>query len=775
MLFQRNDWTLFRSLDTLGQRAGVPRNRLGAIVAKELADNALDAGSDVVQVGQTDEYSCWVEDDGDGIPGTDEEIAELFSISRPLTSSKLLRLPTRGALGNGLRVVVGVVLATGGELLVTTKGRRLKLLPAFNSGRTSVLSSVPCDQSGTRIEVRLGRFAGEIRIDLSLARLAITMRGEKQYRGKTNARWYSLAAFRELVSAAPPDQPLGKLLKKFDLPAAKFKQYGMKPMLMGKLSDADVESTYRFLVASTKAPRPAALGAVGKAGPHDSYAKEQAVVACGGADLPCVVEVWAKQTEVYGDVHMLVNRTPVVSQVRHRVVRDANKSRGALHGCGLHHYVATGKHAFDATINVQIPYMPVTNDGKEPDLGPLAAIIIRAFERACRQARVPAARSAGGSKPASKRDAVAAALPAAIAKASGGGRYRYSLRQLYYAVRPVVGTDLDYGYFSSVVADIESDRGTDLPGIYRDARGQLYEPHTGRTIALGTLAVEQYERPKLHFNKVLYVEKGGLVQLLIDSRWPERNDCALVTSQGFASKACKDVLDLLGDTDEEIEFFCIHDADGPGTLIYEALQEASRARPARRVRIINLGLEPAEGRAMGLEVEEFERKRGRVPVADYVGDRDREWLQEHRVELNAMTSPQFLAWLDEKFSRHATVAQKVIPSESELREHALALAEGALRKQAVDRLLRENRDRIESELSDLMKAMKISVSEVEVLDALGRRPEDGWRDAVAYNVQTQLRDVESVAVGDAEGAKGHVAEHATGIGAGNSDAQPAGN
>ena len=115
MLFQRSDWTLFRSLDTLGQRAGVPRNRLGAIVAKELADNALDAGSDVVQVGQADEYSCWVEDDGDGIPGTDEEIAELFSISRPLTSSKLLRLPTRGALGNGLRVVVGAVLATGGS------------------------------------------------------------------------------------------------------------------------------------------------------------------------------------------------------------------------------------------------------------------------------------------------------------------------------------------------------------------------------------------------------------------------------------------------------------------------------------------------------------------------------------------------------------------------------------------------------------------------------------------------------------------------------------
>jgi hypothetical protein len=49
------------------------------------------------------------EDDGTGIRGTDEELAELFSIRRPLRSSKHLRLPTRGALGNGLRLVAGVI------------------------------------------------------------------------------------------------------------------------------------------------------------------------------------------------------------------------------------------------------------------------------------------------------------------------------------------------------------------------------------------------------------------------------------------------------------------------------------------------------------------------------------------------------------------------------------------------------------------------------------------------------------------------------------------
>ena len=29
-----------------------------------------------------------------------------------------------------------------------------------------------------------------------------------------------------------------------------------------------------------------------------------------------------------------------------------------------------------------------------------------------------------------------------------------------------------------------------------------------------------------------------------------------------------------------------------------------------------------------------------------------EWLQTHRVELNAMTTPQFIAWLDRKMAEH---------------------------------------------------------------------------------------------------------------------------
>ena len=44
-LQQRDDWVLFRNLGTLGQKAGVPVERLPRLVARELVDNALDAGS----------------------------------------------------------------------------------------------------------------------------------------------------------------------------------------------------------------------------------------------------------------------------------------------------------------------------------------------------------------------------------------------------------------------------------------------------------------------------------------------------------------------------------------------------------------------------------------------------------------------------------------------------------------------------------------------------------------------------------------------------------
>jgi hypothetical protein len=41
-MFVKEDWVLFRSLATLGQKSGVSESKVPNLVAKELVDNALD-------------------------------------------------------------------------------------------------------------------------------------------------------------------------------------------------------------------------------------------------------------------------------------------------------------------------------------------------------------------------------------------------------------------------------------------------------------------------------------------------------------------------------------------------------------------------------------------------------------------------------------------------------------------------------------------------------------------------------------------------------------
>jgi hypothetical protein len=151
---EREDWPLFRSIEGLCQKAGVRPSWLRRLVLKELADNALDTGAHI-GCGLIDAEKSldlfFIEDDGPGLDGTPEEIASLFSIRRPMRSSKLLRLPQRGALGNGLRVVAGAVLASAGSLVVITHNKRIKLRPRADGSTTVIGVTAAKRQRGTRI------------------------------------------------------------------------------------------------------------------------------------------------------------------------------------------------------------------------------------------------------------------------------------------------------------------------------------------------------------------------------------------------------------------------------------------------------------------------------------------------------------------------------------------------------------------------------------------------------------------------------------------------
>ena len=82
----------------------------------------------------------------------------------------------------------------------------------------------------------------------------------------------------------------------------------------------------------------------------------------------------------------------------------------------------------------------------------------------------------------------------------------------------------------------------------------------------------------------------------------------MMSIKGFSTRAARDLIDKLAEHDEPVEVFCAHDADAYGTMIYQTLQEATKARGARKIQIINLGLEPWEAVEMGLEVENLEER-----------------------------------------------------------------------------------------------------------------------------------------------------------------------
>jgi hypothetical protein len=229
--------------------------------------------------------------------------------------------------------------------------------------------------------------------------------------------------------------------------------------------------------------------------------------------------------------------------------------------------------------------------------------------------------------------------------------------------------------------------------MYREPRGSITHPHSGETITLGTLMVETYERPAWSFNKLLYIEKEGAQEALKQDGWLERHDCAVMSSKGFSTRAARDLIDKLVEHDEPIKVFCAHDADASGTMIYQTLQEATRAREARKIEIINIGLEPWEAAEMGLEVETFDKTDNRKPVADYVALHDGDdvdwddWLQTHRVELNAMTTPQLIDWLDEKMETYGD--GKLIPPQEVLLDELMTVTEKRLRAEITASILSE--------------------------------------------------------------------------------------
>src|SRR5262245_7242862 len=361
----------------------------------------------------------------------------------------------------------------------------------------------------------------------------------QSYQGRSSPFWYDAAQFHELLLACGT-QRVRALVPQLDGCTGGKAGELIAAARLDRMRCAELsrKQASRLLQAARGAARPVSpdrIGVVGRDAFDDHhYAKEQGTVTLGGsqpqAEVPFVVEAWAwklpsrvkSRAEIAID--LLINRTPSV--VETSAWRDA-ENRLCLRGNGLLHCYtgAPKKGSFGLVVNITTPYCPITSDGKAPNLEPFADAILDAVAAAMRKAQ----RAAPKDRKISQKDVVLENLDDAIAAASGDGEYRFNERQIFYQLRPIVleetGQELLIGNFKRIITDYEAENG-EIPGMYREPRGSIYHPHRNENIALGTLAVEEYKRPRWTFNKLVYVEKEGFSEALKADGWPERHDCA---------------------------------------------------------------------------------------------------------------------------------------------------------------------------------------------------------------------------------------------------------
>ena len=278
-------------------------------------------------------------------------------------------------------------------------------------------------------------------------------------------------------------------------------------------------------------------------------------------------------------------------------------------------------------------------------------------------------------------------------KASGNGSYTALARQIMYAARPYiqekVGKDLQSKYFTQVLLpDYIAEFGCQHWKTGYDPRGHLIEPHDGKILSLGTDEVRHFLKdirdpkhvvaaltganidfngPKHNWSGLLFIEKEGFGPLLREAQFADRYDLATMSTKGMSVTAARD---WPTKSARSSTFRCLSSATStrPAFPFPARCKEIPAAHEFKHsIQVIELGLSLVDVTALGLEFEYQVLKKGRKDVlvdnlyengatAEEVAFMFADWEKHpgclRRVEVNALTSPQFVQFLDNKLRQH---------------------------------------------------------------------------------------------------------------------------
>jgi hypothetical protein len=349
----------------------------------------------------------------------------------------------------------------------------------------------------------------------------------------------------------------------------------------------------------------------------------------------------------------------------------------------------------------------------------------------------------------SQKEIVFSIMPRAIRNAGAN----FSARDLYYAARPLVyvhgewenGKRLEYGYFSQTLLTEYQEQHGAIDGLWRDPRGSLHEPHTAKSVALGTREVASYEFPEYTFDKILYVEKEGEWPKLQAARLAERYDMAIASAKGYPVEAVRELFSRA--EGGEYQLFCFHDADLDGYNIARVMREATRRMPGYSVEVVDIGLTVEDAVDMRLDPEPFSRKKNiswelqarlSSVAQQYLYQRDGyRGIKGHRFELNAiLPDTRRIEYIERKLKENG-VRGKVIPPDDKLGELAeekyRALSSGWV-TEAIDALI--SSEEFKKEIADaFVGQFGLDEARHHIEERFDKNRALSWRDALEARLE----------------------------------------
>jgi hypothetical protein len=349
------------------------------------------------------------------------------------------------------------------------------------------------------------------------------------------------------------------------------------------------------------------------------------------------------------------------------------------------------------------------------------------------------------------KDAAWSVMERAYLAASGNDTLPATATQIMYAARNEIqertGKQLDRQYFNqTLLPDYIEEHGVDWDVVY-DERGHFTEPHTGVSFGLGTLAVRDYlasiGKPKLvepsvaparvvthgpngRFSFALFIEKEGFFPPFEAVNIQERYDLALTSTKGLSVTALRRLVEKL--SRKGVTLLVLHDFDKSAFSILGTLRRNTRRyRFQNSPNVIDIGLrlddldEDLLARAEDVFDRGSEEKRKENLRLNGATEEEIEFLLGQRVELNALSSDQLVAFVERKLKQHGI--KKVIPDDDLLGETYRLVIRNREIEEIVKRELEKSNGNAAAKLPPALGA--------QVRQYLKKHPQSRWDQAVA--------------------------------------------